>query len=93
MSFTEKELENVILEKIQSQGYNYIHGDNIERPTKEDVLIESDLTKFLENKYRNEEITTSEINSIITSFKLLIVNLVINVKYLLKYKFVLLLMN
>ena len=30
------------------------YGDNIERPTKEDVLIESDLTKFLENKYRNE---------------------------------------
>ena len=69
MSFTEKELENVILEKIQSQGYNYISGDNIERNTKEDVLIESDLTKFLETKYRNEEITKSEIDSIITSFK------------------------
>lgn len=70
MSFTEKELENVILEKIKSQGYNYIHGDKVKRTTKEDVLIESDLTKFLENKYRNEEITKSEIDSLKLTIKM-----------------------
>lgn len=68
MSFTEKDLEELIINLIKNKGYEYNHGDNLER-TFEDVLIEKDLKDFLFNKYIKNEITKEEISFIISYIK------------------------
>ena len=45
-NFTEKELENAIVELFKQQGYTYQHGDEIHRPFQY-VLLYDDLKKFL----------------------------------------------
>ncbi len=68
MSFNEQDLENLIVEKIKGLGYEYKHGNDLER-TDEDILLEDDLKQFLKSKYKSEEITDDEIKSIILSLK------------------------
>ena len=68
MVFTEADLENLIVEKIKGLDYEYVHGNNLER-TDEDILLESDLREFLHNRYKDDDITDEEINSIILSLK------------------------
>ena len=68
MSFTESNLENIIIDLIKNKEYIYTNGDEIER-TYDDILIESDLKQFLSKKYENEEIEEEEINNIILSLK------------------------
>ncbi len=68
MSFTEADLEELIVNKIKDAGYEYVHGDDLNRAF-EDVLLEDDLRAFLSRKYKNENITDEEINSIILSLK------------------------
>ena len=68
MSFTEADLEQLIVDKIKNAGYDYFHGDDLKR-AYEDVLLEDDLEAFLKNRYAAEGITDEEINSIILSLK------------------------
>ena len=42
MSFDEKELENMIVELIKNKGYDYVHGDYLNK-TNEEVILEEDL--------------------------------------------------
>lgn len=68
MAFQEPDLESLIVDLIRDKGYEYIHGSNINRQF-EDVIIEEDLRIFLKNKYKQNEITTNEIEQIIMSLK------------------------
>jgi len=64
MKFTEERLEKAIIEHFKKAGYPYVKGDEIERK-KDDVLIKADLKEYLQKAYAKENITESEIDSII----------------------------
>ena len=68
MSFSEADLEKLIVDLIKNKNYEYIYGEEIDR-NYEDILIESDLRNFLKNKYKLENIQDDEINNIILSLK------------------------
>ena len=62
--FTEAKLEEAIIKLLDSQGYPYMRGPDLDREPN-DVLIRSDLQKFLRKRYAADNITTGEIDSII----------------------------
>ena len=66
--FQEMDLERLIVNLIEEKGYNYVHGDYLER-TYEDVLIEKDLFEFLKKRYKDNDIQDIEIANIISSIK------------------------
>ena len=64
MKFTESQLEQVFIELLEIEGIPHQFGQTIVR-TPEEVLIKADLKEFLLQQYQNEEITVSEVESII----------------------------
>ena len=64
MKFTEEQLENAIIELLAEKGYPHIHGKRIDR-SNESVVIEEDLRKYLRTRYTSDNITNSEINTVI----------------------------
>ena len=62
--FTEAKLEQAILQLLEAQGYPHIKGSDIVREPH-DVLIKADLHTFLSQQYASDNITDSEIASII----------------------------
>lgn len=68
MLFDEAVLEQAIIDKFIETGYEYVSGDNLHRELT-DVLIEDDLFRFLSDKYADQGITATEIQSIISSIK------------------------
>ncbi|WP_270659529.1 type I restriction endonuclease subunit R [Paraclostridium bifermentans] len=70
IKFDEKKLENAIIELFKLANYSYIKGEGLNRELT-DVLIKSDLNKFLSERYKSEEITQYEVESIIRSLELL----------------------
>lgn len=68
MKFTESTLEQAIIELIHEQGISFVPGKKITRDESE-VLIVEDLTKFLQNKYKSDNITENEIKTIITELQ------------------------
>ena len=62
----EVQLELVVMELFQQEGYEYIHGESIMREVTE-VLLRDDLRMYLKNKYQADGITDGEIDSIIFS--------------------------
>ena len=61
----EAQLELAVMELFQEEGYEYVPGETIMREVT-DVLLRDDLRMYLKNKYRAEQITDVEIESIIT---------------------------
>jgi type I restriction enzyme R subunit len=68
MKFTEKKLEKAFIELLGQEGFTYQSGSSIVR-SQDEVLIEEDLRSFLYTQYKAEEITDSEIQSIILQLK------------------------
>jgi type I restriction enzyme R subunit len=62
--FTETQLEQAFIEMLQEQKYTYIKGGDIDRSPNE-VLIKEDLRDYLHKRYKHEQITPVEIESII----------------------------
>lgn len=70
MKFTEAQLEAAIIELLCEQGYPHLTGDQIVRaPT--DVLIKEDLHAYLFAKYKKDDITNGEVDSIIKQLEVL----------------------
>lgn len=67
-SFNENELELAIIELFKQQGYTHVLGDNIHRRLN-DILLVDELTNFLTSKYKNEDLTATEIEKIINNLK------------------------
>ena len=65
--FDEHALEMSIMKLFEQEGYEYVHGDKITRSNKSQVLIEEDLRCYLKSRYSADELTKSEIDSIILS--------------------------
>ncbi|WP_262733853.1 type I restriction endonuclease subunit R [Gaetbulibacter sp. NE] len=68
--FTEAQLENVFAELLANEGYPHHLGNTIKRADDE-VIIEDDLRKFLEQSYAKDHITATEIEGIILQLKTL----------------------
>jgi type I restriction enzyme R subunit len=64
MNFTEAQLEAAIIELLGEQGYPHLTGEQIVRGPA-DVLIKDDLRHYLVAKYAAENITDSEVESIV----------------------------
>ena len=71
MKFTESQLERVYIDLLQELGYPYLPGAELERSSKEAVLIEADLRSFLHKEYQAEAISEAEISSVILQIKAL----------------------
>ena len=67
MKFTEAQLEDAIIRLLGEQGYPHVIGNVIDRGSRgnEEVLIKDDLRAFLAAQYVDEDITASEIETII----------------------------
>lgn len=70
MKFTEAQLENVFAELLANEGYPHHLGNTLKRADDE-VIIEDDLRKFLEQSYAKNHITATEIEGIIMQLKTL----------------------
>lgn len=55
--FNEASLEQVVIERLEENGFVYVQGDDIERDLS-DVLIRADLTAYLKSRY--PELTDAE---------------------------------
>jgi len=70
MKFTEAKLEQVFIELLENEGYPHSLGHTISR-TEDEVLIEDDLKNYLLNRYKKEQLTEIEAQSIILQLKAL----------------------
>lgn len=70
LKFDESKLEDSIIELFKIANYMYIKGEELDRENTE-VLIKYDLKNFLLERYRSEEITEYEVDSIIRSLEIL----------------------
>lgn len=68
MKFTETKLEQVFIELLAQEGFQYQLGNAIQRAESE-VLIEDDLRNFLQSQYSDEGITDTEIQSILLQLR------------------------
>ncbi len=64
MKFTEAQLEQAIIELLGKENYPHVLGTTIVRD-KMEVLIKEDIEEFLNTRYASDNITVSEIQSII----------------------------
>ena len=73
MSFTEAKLEQAIIELLGEQGFPHLSGKHLgvntqspwQRSSNAEVLIKEDLRTYLGKRYASEQITASEIDTII----------------------------
>lgn len=68
--FTEAKLEQAFIELLENEGYQHFLGNTISRADDE-VLIEEDLKNYLLNRYKTEQLTKVETQSIILQLKTL----------------------
>ena len=66
--YCESEYEYAFIGFLEEEGWTYIHGNNISRLTKRDVLNEEDLKKFLKNA--NPNLNDEEVQRIVDSVRL-----------------------
>jgi type I restriction enzyme R subunit len=71
MKFTEAKLEAAITHLLETQGYPHIKGDTLTNRSPQDTLITDDLRHFLSQKYKADQLTTAEIDSIIRKLAVL----------------------
>ncbi|WP_300959477.1 type I restriction endonuclease subunit R, partial [uncultured Duncaniella sp.] len=61
LEFNEAQLEQAFVELFKAEGYDYVHGENISRDTR-DVILYDDLRTFLRKHHEEQGITEDEIN-------------------------------
>ncbi|MCH5226166.1 MAG: type I restriction endonuclease subunit R, partial [Muribaculaceae bacterium] len=66
--FNEAQLEQAFIELFKGEGYDYIHGENIDRDSR-DVILYDDLRRFLKKKHQADGITEDEINRAIAKIE------------------------
>lgn len=68
IKFTEAKLEEVFVEILAKEGYPHVSGTAIERD-EDNVLIENDLRTYLLSRYKNQNLSNTEIDTIILKLK------------------------
>ena len=66
--FNEAQLEQAFVELFKKEGYDYVHGGNIVRDSR-DVILYDDLREFLRENHQAEGITDDEINRAIAKIE------------------------
>ena len=66
--FNEAQLEQAFVELFKGEGYDYVHGENISRDTR-DVILYDDLRTFLQEQHKAQGITDDEINRTIAKIE------------------------
>ncbi len=67
-AFNEAQLEQAFVELFKAEGYDYVHGENISRDTR-DVILYDDLRTFLKEHHKEQGITADEINRAIAKIE------------------------
>ena len=67
-AFNVAQLEKAFVELFREQGYDYVHGDEIQRDSRE-VLLYDELRDFLRRQYRHVGITENEITAAISKLE------------------------
>lgn len=70
MKFTEAQLEQAIIDLLGKEHYPHVLGTSLVRE-KSEVLIKEDFTQFLKSRYAQDNITDSEIASILRQLETL----------------------
>ena len=68
--FDESEFERAIIEQFEREGYDHFNGVEIQRPLDEVLLID-DLRKFISARYAAENLSESELQTIINKLSLI----------------------
>lgn len=68
MKFTEEKLEKAFTELLEIEGFPHHLGNTIVRAI-DDVIIESDLLNYLQTRYANHQLTTTEAKSIVLQLR------------------------
>ncbi len=68
--FSEAKLEQAFIELLENEGFPHFLGNTISRADDE-VLIEEDLKNYLLNRYKKEQLTKIEVQTIILQLKTL----------------------
>lgn len=68
MKYTEAKLEQAIISLLSEQGYPYTQGSDITREPHV-VLLTDDLQDYLATRYKGDQITANEIDSIIRDLR------------------------
>src|SRR5690554_6967993 len=55
MKYTEAQLEQAFISLLETEGYQYIDGKQLQRSSNQEVLIKEDLRTFLLNRYPDLE--------------------------------------
>lgn len=64
MKYTESQLEQAFISLLETEGYTYIDGKQLQRSSNQEVLIKEDLRAFLQNRYDDlEEIELESITN------------------------------
>ncbi len=66
--FVESDFENALISFLESEGWQYLYGDNIPRSNRKEVVYMDDLIEFLEKK--NPELGDDEIRQIADNIRL-----------------------
>lgn len=66
--YCESEYEYAFIDFLEKEGWNYLSGNDINRTTRREVLIEEDLVKFLTDT--NSDLNGEEINQIVDMVRL-----------------------
>ncbi|MBD5258795.1 MAG: type I restriction endonuclease subunit R [Barnesiella sp.] len=66
--FNEAQLEQAFVELFKKEGYDFVHGGNIVRDSR-DVILYDDLRNFLRENHKEEGITEDEINRAIAKIE------------------------
>ncbi len=70
MKFTEEKLEHAYIELLEQEGFPHYLGNTLSR-SEEDVIIEDDLMNYLLSRYKNQQLTKTEAQSILLQLKTL----------------------
>lgn len=70
MKFTEAKLEQAFIKLLENEDFPHFSGSTITR-TEDEVLIDADLKSYLLNRYKKENLTSVEVQSIILQLKAL----------------------
>ena len=55
MKYTESQLEQAFISLLETEGYHYINGKELDRSSNQDVLLREDLRTFLLKRYPDLE--------------------------------------
>ncbi len=55
MKYTESQLEQAFISLLETEGYQYIDGKQLQRSSNQEVLIKEDLRAFLQHRYADLE--------------------------------------